>query len=96
MPERERRERKLSDEVPGKAPRLNSAVGRTEMEMQNAKTSGTPLFSSKKHFTLLQLGSQRGSQLRQMLPKLNTLYFDGPCLHWLEAAQWLRTTLFAL
>lgn len=32
---------KLSDEVPGKAPRLNTVVGRTKMEMQNAKTSGT-------------------------------------------------------
>jgi len=54
MPERERRERKLSDEVPGKAPRLNSAVGRTEMEMQNAKTSGTPFLQKSilRYFSL--------------------------------------------
>lgn len=40
MPAREPGERKLSDEEPGKAPRLNSTVGRTKMEMVNAKMSG--------------------------------------------------------
>lgn len=40
MPAREPGERKLSDEEPGKAPRLSSTVGRTKMEMANAKMSG--------------------------------------------------------
>jgi len=31
---------KPSDEGPGKTPRLNSAVGRTKMEMEDAKMSG--------------------------------------------------------
>lgn len=39
-PAREPGERKLSDEEPGKAPRLNSTVGRTKMKMENAKISG--------------------------------------------------------
>lgn len=40
MPARQQGERKLSDEESGKAPRLNSALGRTKMEMEDAKTSG--------------------------------------------------------
>lgn len=40
MPAREREERKLSDEEPGKPLRLKSAIGRTKMEMEDAKTSG--------------------------------------------------------
>lgn len=44
MPEGERGERKLSDEEPGKAPRPNSAIGRTKMGMEDAKTSGISFF----------------------------------------------------
>lgn len=40
MPAREPGERKLSDGEPGKPPRLSSTVGRTKMEMANAKMSG--------------------------------------------------------
>lgn len=51
MPEREQRERKLSDEVPRKGPRLNSAVRRIKMEMQSAKTSGTSFLQKAFYIT---------------------------------------------
>lgn len=50
MPAREQGGRKLSDEEPGKAPRLNSAVRRTKMEVEDAKMSGN--FSSEIQYIL--------------------------------------------